>query len=69
MALQMIFCLEANKQSASDYVYIRDTINRFYKLNNKIKIATIYMNGKSNYSRLFICAPWARSNEEVLIVK
>ena len=50
MALQMLLCLETNKQSATDYVYIKDTINRFYKLNNKIKITPLYMNGKANYN-------------------
>lgn len=32
MALQMILCLETNKRSATDYVYIKDTINRFFCL-------------------------------------
>lgn len=50
MALQMILCLETNKRSATDYVYIKDTINRFFCLDNKIKISPIYMNGKSNYN-------------------
>ncbi|MGN0412239.1 MAG: hypothetical protein ACI4FV_04320 [Lachnospiraceae bacterium] len=49
MALQMILCMETNKSAATDYIYIRDTINRFYMCNNKIRITPIYMNSKSRY--------------------
>ena len=67
MALQMIFCLEANKQSASDYVYIRDTIKRFYNLNNKIKITPIYMNGKSNYNSTKVAREIKRMTKDYIM--
>lgn len=49
MALQMILCMEANRKAATDYIYISDTIKRFYTLSNRIKISPLYMNGKNNY--------------------
>lgn len=49
MALQMILCMETNKQAATDYIYIKDTINRFYVCDNKIRITPIYMNSKTRY--------------------
>ncbi len=49
MALQIILCMETNKRAATDYIYIRETINRFYEINNKIKISPVYMNTKTRY--------------------
>lgn len=59
MALQMILCLETNKAAATDFLYIRETINRFYALDNKIRITPVYMNSKSRY----------KSNEVVKNIK
>lgn len=50
MAVQIILCMETNKRAATDYVYIKDTINRFYALSSKFRISPVYMNGKSKYN-------------------
>lgn len=50
MAIQMILCMETNKKAATDYVYIKETINRFYICNNKYRLSPIYMNSKSKYN-------------------
>ena len=50
MGLQLIFAVETNKTCKSDWIYIKDTIDRFYKCSaNRLKLSTIYMNGKTNY--------------------
>ena len=50
MGLQLIFAVETNKTCKSDWIYIKDTIDRFYKCSaNSLKLSTIYMNGKTNY--------------------
>lgn len=50
MAIQMIFCVETNKKADTDSVYISETINHWYKVNNQIKISKVYMNTKSKYN-------------------
>lgn len=50
MGLQLIFVVETNKKCNSDWIYIKDTIDRFFDYNNShIKLTTVYMNGKGNY--------------------
>lgn len=49
MAIQMILCVETNKRADTDSIYISETINYFYMLNNQIKISKVYMNTKSKY--------------------
>ncbi len=50
MAIQMILCVETKKSADTDSIYILDTINRWYKVDNKIKISKINMNSKSRYN-------------------
>lgn len=50
MSVQIILCMETKKSAATDYVYIRGTLDRFYDINNKVKITPIYMNSKSRYN-------------------
>ncbi len=52
MAIQVILCMETNKRAATDYIYINETIKRFYSCNgnNKIKISPVYMNNKTRYN-------------------
>lgn len=50
MAIQLIFCVETNKKADTDSIYIMETINQWYQLNNQIKISKIYMNSKSRYN-------------------
>ena len=50
MGLQLIFAVETNKTCKSDWIYIKDTISKFYTINQaQIKLSTVYMDGKSNY--------------------
>lgn len=50
MALQLIFVVETNQRCKSDWIYIKDTIEHFYKYDlTQTKLTPIYMNGKGNY--------------------
>ena len=52
MNCQLIFCVEANKSSKSDYIYIKNTVDRFYIYNNAdIKLSPVYMGGRGNYNK------------------
>jgi len=51
MGLQLIICVETNKKTNSDYIYINATIKFFYKIGlANIKISPVYMDGRGNYS-------------------
>lgn len=50
MNKQMIFCMETNKQSRTDWVYISETIKKFYKVSNEIHLEKEFLNGKTNYN-------------------
>ena len=50
MGVQIVLCLETRKQAATDYVYISETIKRFYAINNQTKISPIYMESKARYN-------------------
>lgn len=50
MALQMIFCVETNKNADTDSVYLSETINSYYMTPNQVKISKIYMGTKSKYN-------------------
>ena len=50
MGLQLIFVVETNKKCKSDWIYIKDTIDRFYKYDvAHLKLSTVYMDGKNKY--------------------
>ena len=50
MGLQLIFVVEANKKSKTDWIYIKETIDRFYKYDEAhLKLSAIYMEGKNKY--------------------
>lgn len=50
MGLQLVFVVETNKKSKSDWIYIKNTIDRFYKYDKAhLKLSTVYMDGKTNY--------------------
>jgi hypothetical protein len=50
MAVQIILCVETKKSADTDSVYIYETINRWYKIDNKVKLSKVYMNTKSRYN-------------------
>lgn len=50
MGLQLVFVVEANKKSKTDWIYIKETIDRFYKYDEAhLKLSTVYMDGKNKY--------------------
>ena len=51
MNKQLILCVETNSNAKTDYVYINETINRFYLYNPKTRREIIYLNGKTNYDK------------------
>lgn len=52
MGLQVIFVVESDKKSKSDWIYIKGTIDRFYHYDQSaVKLKTVYMGGKRNYKR------------------
>lgn len=51
MGLQLIFVLETNKKCKSDWIYIKETISYFYKIDCRIKLSDVYMDGKGNYQK------------------
>lgn len=51
MGLQLIFVVEADKKCKSDWIYIKNTIERFYTYNRAhVKLSTVYMNGRGKYN-------------------
>ena len=50
MGLQLVFVVEANKKSKTDWIYIKETIDRFYKYDvAHLKLSAVYMEGKNKY--------------------
>ena len=50
MGLQLIFVVETNVKCKSDWIYIKDTIERFYQYDQaQTKFTPIYMDGKGRY--------------------
>lgn len=50
MGVQLIFVVETNKKCASDWIYIKDTIEHFYTIDNShTKLTPVYMDGKGKY--------------------
>lgn len=51
MGLQLIFVVETNKKCKSDWIYIKETIERFFRINPaQTKLSTVYLDGKGKYS-------------------
>lgn len=51
MGLQLIFCVETNKKCKSDYIYINDTIEKFFAFDRAmIKLSFVFMDGKYKYA-------------------
>ena len=51
MGLQLVFCVEADKKSKSDFIYIKNAIDSFYEIDQaNIRISPVFMGGKGNYN-------------------
>ena len=46
----VIFVMEAEKKAQTDWIYIQETIKRFYEADNETSIRPIFMGGRSNYN-------------------
>lgn len=52
MGLQLIFVVEAEPKCKSDWIYIKDTIERFYQYERtQVKFSPVYMDGKGNFKK------------------
>ena len=52
MGLQLIFVVETNKRVNSDWIYIKDTIERFYEYSRtQLKLTPVYMDGRGKYKK------------------
>lgn len=52
MGLQLIFVVEATSECKSDWIYIKDTVERFYQYDrNHVKLSPVYMGGKGKYKK------------------
>ena len=63
----MILCVETKKSADTDSIYILDTINRWYKVDNKVKISKINMNSKSRYSSKDVVREIAKKKKEFVL--
>lgn len=50
MGVQLIFCVESNKQKQTDYKYIKETVEYFYNFDRaEVRLNKTFMNGRGNY--------------------
>ena len=49
--MQLIFILETDNKSQSDFMYINSTIHKFYKIEGH-KVTPIFTGGKGNYNKV-----------------
>ncbi len=49
MNQQIILCVESNKRSKTDNIYIKETIEHFFEIGNEVKIQFVNMENKDNY--------------------
>lgn len=51
MGLQLIFVVETDKKCKSDWIYIKETIEKFFIINSaKTKLSPVYLGGKRKYA-------------------
>ena len=48
--MQLIFIVEANNDSQSDYLYISETVKKYYNVLGH-KLTPVYLEGKGNYNK------------------
>ncbi len=51
MSRQLLFCVETDKRSKTDWVYIKSVIDKYYIIDNSISVKPVFMGGKTNYNR------------------
>ena len=52
MGIQLIFVVETNRDCNSDWIYIKETIDRFYAYDQAhVKLSPVYMASKTKYKK------------------
>lgn len=51
MRIQLIFCVEADGNSGTDWVYIKSVLYHYFVITNSIIIKPVFMGGKGNYRK------------------
>ena len=52
MGMQLIFVMETDSECKTDWIYIKETIEKVYQYNNaQIKLSPVYMAGRGNYKK------------------
>lgn len=51
MSIQLIFCVETNKKTKSDWYYLSSVIHQFYRIDSSVKLSVVYMDGKNKYKQ------------------
>ncbi len=52
MRLQLIFVVESDSRSKTDWIYIKESLEKYYVYRNSyIKLSPVYMGGKGNYRK------------------
>lgn len=76
MGIQLVFVVETDEKSRSDYIYIKSILDYRYKiqLENRIKISPVFMRGKENYNQRRVankidslCKQYRRNGETKVI--
>ena len=67
MAIQMILCVETKKTADTDSVYIYETIKRWYKIDNTVKLNKVYMNTKSKYNSKSVMRDIAKKTKDYIL--
>ena len=50
--MQLIFVMETDSECKTDWIYIKETIEKIYQYNNaQIKLSPVYMAGRGNYKK------------------
>ena len=53
MSLQLIFVVETRKSCNSDWIYIKETVDHFYQVDQAhTKLSVVYMDSKGTYESL-----------------
>lgn len=50
MGIQLIVCVETPKKAGTDWAYVKDTLERFFVIDNDVKLSPIFMTTKSMYN-------------------
>ena len=73
MSIQLIFCVETNKKTKSDWYYLNSVIQQFYCIDSNVKLSVVYMDGKNKYKQRSVigeidkCCKMYRGNQTYVV--